>query len=323
MSRIAFHLFNESSTLDGNVCLASKLGDNTMEQERPRDAKKLSRLVVEVILILAAIAAIITLNSEIAGTKAAHEQLKVAYEQLKVAYEQLNNEKVAERERLLKEQDVLKTAYRDLVVNFILNGKVDIDEVKVLMESFSSTQELQQEVKAIEERAEVKPEPILIPLTAGWIAQGSGAKGSAYRDGILELQTDLDGGDAYAELFLDLRSVRLPNEIPRNSDGTYNLAGKELVVVVRSDHNFKGEISRPNGAQILLKNGPPQWANLISPWMNVNDAMQTPQGMDVFYMVPDNAVSKEVAGISLKFTIGSGSNDSYEGNFFVTSVTIN
>lgn len=234
-----------------------------------------------------------------------YAQLEAAYEQLKAAYEQL-----------LNERDQLRTAYRELTVQMIMNCRTDSNELKGLMESLLPTQEFQ----AIEERTQ--SEPIVIPLTAGWRAQGPGAKGSGYQNGVLELKADLNGGDAYAELFLDLRSVRLPNEVPRNPDGTYDLAGKELVAVVSSDYDFKGASSRPNGAQILLKSGPPQWANLVSPWLHIHDTMQTPQGMEIFFAIPDDAISKEVAGISLKFTIGTGSSDTYEGSFFVKSVKL-
>lgn len=110
------------------------------------------------------------------------------------------------------------------------------------------------------------------------------------------------------------------HKIKRNPDGTYNLAGTELIAVVRSDQNFKGDPNHPNGAQFLLKNK--QWNNLIGTWLNINDAMMSPAGMEIFFIVPDNRISRELAGISLKFTIGSNSRETYEGSFFVQNITI-
>jgi len=158
-----------------------------------------------------------------------------------------------------------------------------------------------------------------IPLTAGWKAQGPGAIRIEYKDRILELKASLHGGDDYAELSLDLRGTRLP-EIERNPDDTYNLAGTELIAVVRSDQNFKGDPNHLNGAQFLLKNK--QWDNLIGTWVGINDAMMSPAGMEIFFMVPDNRISRELAGISLKSTIGSNSRETYEGSFFVQNITI-
>jgi len=157
-----------------------------------------------------------------------------------------------------------------------------------------------------------------IPLTAGE-AQGPGAIGGECKDGIFELKASLHGGDDYAELFLDLSGVSL-STIRRNPDGTYNLAGTELIAVVISDHNFKGDPKHPNGAKFLLKNK--QWDNLIGTWININDAMMSPAGMEIFFMVPDDRISREVAGITLKFTIGSNSKETYEGSFFVQNITI-
>lgn len=158
-----------------------------------------------------------------------------------------------------------------------------------------------------------------IPLDVTWKAEGPGAIGVEYKDGKLELKGNLQGGDAYAELFLDLRNVSLP-EIEQNSDGTYNLAGTELVAMVRSDQDFKGDPEHPNGVQFLLKNE--QFKSSESRWLDVSGAMAS-SGMEVFFKVPnDNDIARETAGISLKFTIGSNSTESYEGSFFIDSVTI-
>lgn len=163
-------------------------------------------------------------------------------------------------------------------------------------------------------------EDVKIPLEGGWRPQGSITNGGGgFKEGILELKANLRGGDSYAELFLDLRAVRLPG-VTRNPDGSYNLAGRELMALVKSSHDFKGNPSHPNGAQFLLKND--KWENLIGTWLNITDAMLTTYGMEVFFTVPDNRISKNVAGISLKFTIGSSSNSTYQGSFFVKDIKI-
>lgn len=160
---------------------------------------------------------------------------------------------------------------------------------------------------------------IVIPLNAGWKPEGPGAVGGGYREGILELRANLKGSDDYAELFLDLRAVHLP-EIERNPDKTYNLSGREIIAIVRSDKDFKGVPGRPNGSQFLLKDK--KWKNLGGTWMNITDAMNTENGMTIFYRIPENMISSQVAGISLKFTIGTGSRANYDGSFFVRSIKI-
>ena len=209
---------------------------------------------------------------------------------------------------LESELEGLRGAYRNLVISLVTGGKVGIKEIALFLP--------EEEVEKVEERAS---EPEYIALTAGWKPQGPGASGGGYKDGILELKTSLNGGDDYAELFLDLRGVRL-SRIERNPDGSYNLAGTELIAAVRSDQDFRGDPNHPNGAQFLLKNK--QWDNLIGTWLNINDAMMTPTGMEIFYEVPNHEISANVAGISLKFTIGSNSNETYNGSFFVKSIKI-
>lgn len=158
-----------------------------------------------------------------------------------------------------------------------------------------------------------------IPLDAGWQPQGPGAKGGGYGKGRLSLITDLQGGDAYAELFLDLRAVHLSG-IERNPDGSYNLAGREIIALVTSDKNFRGDPSHPNGAQFILKNE--KWESLLGTWLNITAAMMTSEGMKIFYKVPDVQISRNVAGICLKFTIGSNSRETYKRSFVVHRVRV-
>lgn len=157
-----------------------------------------------------------------------------------------------------------------------------------------------------------------IPINANWIPQGS-ATGGGYKDGKLELKAELQGGDDFAELFLDLTNVHLP-EIEQNPDGSYNLVGAELIALVGSDHDFKGDPKYPNGAQFILKNR--NWDNLLGTFLAITDEMMKPTGMKTFLRVPDHKISREAAGMSLKFTIGSKSKANYKGSFSIKSVKI-
>lgn len=173
-------------------------------------------------------------------------------------------------------------------------------------------------------KTEAPPSPVIadeieIPLDAGWKSQGNIEFGGGYKEGTLELKAKLKGGNDFAEWFLDLRYVDISG-IERNPDRSYNLAGKELIAFVISDEDFKGKPSHPNGAQFVLKDR--NWKNLEGPWINVTDEMRSPGGMRVFFRIPDEQISRNVAGISLKFTINSESKATYQGSFFIRSVRI-
>jgi uncharacterized protein YoxC len=160
----------------------------------------------------------------------------------------------------------------------------------------------------------------VIPLDAAWKCEGSIANdGGGHIDGKLQLKADLTHADNSAELFLDLGSVPLAGIKP-NQDGSYNLAGMELVALVRSDQDFKGQSNASNGVQFLVKDK--NWKSRVGPWSNVTPAMESETGMKVFYKIPDAEISRNVAGISLKFTINSESRATYKGSFFVHSVKI-
>ena len=158
-----------------------------------------------------------------------------------------------------------------------------------------------------------------IPPTAGWKEQGPGAVNLEYNNGIWILNVSLDHAEDYAELFLDLKNVYL-NETERNADGSYSLAGTKLTALVRSDKDFRGDPNHLNGAQFLIKNN--QFNSLQGPWLDISAAMNSPDGMEISFLVPDNAISREAASISLKFTIGSNSNAVYEGSFFLQNTKI-
>jgi len=157
-----------------------------------------------------------------------------------------------------------------------------------------------------------------IPLTAAWKSQGPGAIGGGPRGGELVLEARLKGGDDYAELFLDLRDVRLRG-INVNSDGTYDLSGMEIVAVARCDKDFSGDPSKPNGAQFLLKDQ--NWSNLVGTWLHTN-ALTSEHGMEIFYRVPNHPIARSVAGISIKFTTGSRSSAAFDGTFRVQQVFV-
>ena len=131
----------------------------------------------------------------------------------------------------------------------------------------------------------------------------------------------LEGGDAYAEFFLDLRSLELPG-MERNEDGTYDLSGKTIKTRVRSDASFVGESSAHNGVEISLKNPSANWETILSPYKNVERALSSPAGMPLSWRVPTHSVSKHAGGLTVKFTIGSDSTDTYEGNFYLQKVEI-
>ena len=139
--------------------------------------------------------------------------------------------------------------------------------------------------------------------------------------GQLKLSATLRTGDDYAELFLYLPDVSLPS-LHRNSDGTYNLVGKRLEADVRSTADFMGDPRHPNGVQFLLKDR--HWKNLISPWWNVTEELES-SGMHVAYVVPGgNDIAGNVAGISIKFGVGSGcaTNCAYNGEFIVDNILL-
>ena len=63
--------------------------------------------------------------------------------------------------------------------------------------------------------------------------------------------------------------------------------------------------------------------NIDGTWLNVTPAMNTPGGMEVFFTVPDgDPRSRKITGISLKFTIGSGSTKNFVGSFFIRNMEI-
>lgn len=166
-------------------------------------------------------------------------------------------------------------------------------------------------------------QPIIIPLNAGWHWEGPGARGNGeYNGEFWKLEADLQGGDSFAEFFLDLRNLQDLPGVKKNSDGSYKFSGMKLITLVSSDQDFQGDPKHLNGVQFLLKNS--TWKSLEGPFLPVNSAAMTQKGMQVFFDVHDDpqGISREVIGISIKFTIGSNSKATYTGNFFVKEVII-
>ena len=113
--------------------------------------------------------------------------------------------------------------------------------------------------------------------------------------------------------------MNLTGFIP-NHDGTYNLADRELIAVVKSSADFKGDTQSPNGIQFLLKNN--NWENYEGPWLHVSDEMMG-NGMRISLRIPGNEITESTRGISLKFTIGSHSNETYSGIFYIDEIRLN
>lgn len=227
----------------------------------------------------------------------------------------LNNEIIvyeSDKERLSSELAQYRSDYRNLVISMITKGKIEINDVQKFLPAT--------EVKTVESIVDETDVSVNISLAAGWKPQGPGNVGGGFKDGKLIIQADLKKPDDYCELFLDLRSLRLEG-LERNEDGTYNLAGREIIATVTADKSFIGDQKHPNGVQFLIKDS--KWDNIIGTWLNVNDSILSSDGMTVFYRIPKNTISQKVAGISLKFTINSESKDKFKGTFRVNEVMIN
>jgi hypothetical protein len=163
------------------------------------------------------------------------------------------------------------------------------------------------------------PPPKQIPLTLAWTPQGPGAVDVRLENEILVLTVDLNGSqrkDDYAELFLDLTKVELPN-LEQNADGTYNLASWKLGGHVRSQFDFRGNLNHTNGVQFFIFVKP--WESFEAQWINAGPGMNS-SGMDIFGEINDKEILKEVAGISVKFGIGKDSSASYGGELYLEKV---
>lgn len=165
-----------------------------------------------------------------------------------------------------------------------------------------------------------------IPLGAGWMVQVGNRdlvltryNPISTKEGLLTRDLNLNQADEYAEFFLDLRSVKLRN-FNQKEDGTYNLSGIEVVADVQSDSDFQGIPDHRNGVQVILEDK--NWHNAEGPFILVGPALM--QGMRVSNNAQSNDTTKNVAAVSIKFTINSASDNSvhYFGKFYLNNVKL-
>lgn len=143
--------------------------------------------------------------------------------------------------------------------------------------------------------------------------------GSGFFNGRYELKANLQISDSYVELYFPLNSIHL-NGIAQNSDGSYNLIGKNISAMVQSTLDFKGDPKYPNGVQFIFKNK--KFESYIGTWLTVTDEMITQNGMIISQDIPRDNITEKVTGISLKFTIGTNSRMQYNGSFFINRIFI-
>ena len=146
-----------------------------------------------------------------------------------------------------------------------------------------------------------------IPLSAGWKAYGPGAVGQEYKNGIMAL--NIGGEFDWAQLCLNLTTARRIPELERNPDGTYNLAKTVVNGKVRSDQNFKGY------AYVTMFN---RTGDLSGQLIEITDVMRSPDGMDIFYEVPDSNSYKDITDMCLTFSFVSNET----GSINVLNVTV-
>lgn len=160
-----------------------------------------------------------------------------------------------------------------------------------------------------------------IPLDRGWEPRGSPKSiiGSEYISGRQKLRVNLRGAKDYAELFVDLTGIQ-PFGLPQNSTYSYNLASRRLIALVQSERDFQGDPIHKNYVQFILKDENKN--DSPGPRVLARNAMKSPTGMEVVYDVPDDEITRNVKEISIRFTINSESNTTYEGSFFVKSIKI-
>jgi hypothetical protein len=149
----------------------------------------------------------------------------------------------------------------------------------------------------------------------GGIVNGRGI----YQSGGFVFPAILPRADSFVEAFCDLRGAALP-VVAGDLDETFNLVGVKLSGSVRSSLQFAGEPDRPNGIQILVKD--PTGKAYIGRWIPASSLMETPDGQPITLTVPDLDVAKRAAGLSVKFTIGTGSRHFYRGDLLLKSFVL-
>ena len=135
----------------------------------------------------------------------------------------------------------------------------------------------------------------------------------------LSFNAKLQSENSYVELFFDLRSENFKG-LERNQDGSYNLVGKTIAATVQAEKEFRGDKDDRNGVQLLFKNS--QWESYEDPRVDVKRIMMSEAGMGIKMDIPNNEITQNVAGISLKFTLGAESNSVYDGKIYVQNMMI-
>ncbi len=171
-----------------------------------------------------------------------------------------------------------------------------------------------------------------ISSTIDWQAQdytdSQAITAVTYTGGSLKLDCSFVGGDAHksnGEAYLNMNFVQgLESQIP------YNMQGRTITATVRVPEEFVGEASRPNGVQVFVKDV--NWKNQYGKWVNI-----TRNGKDLEFTVtisptntniPDGYTTNDgfdatkIQIIGVKFGIGAGSADTYNGNLYITGMTI-
>ena len=162
----------------------------------------------------------------------------------------------------------------------------------------------------------------LVNGNADWQPQdypdSQGIYNVTYEDGILKLQAHLVGGHINfekGEVWLDLRYYPgLEGQTP------IDLTLKTITVHVEVPEDFVGEPSIPNGLQVFVKQNDSKWTPQYGDWVNIQhggeyEATLTP------IMGPGFDPQKIII-IGVKFAIGHGSLDTYDGPLYITNVMV-
>ena len=156
-----------------------------------------------------------------------------------------------------------------------------------------------------------------------WIPQdypGSQAITSVENSGgTLVLDCDFVGGDANktnGEVYQDLSYVRgLESKVPMD------FSNRTITAKVKVPEAFVGDPSKPNGVQLFVKDK--EGDSQYSEWVNiVNDGKYLYFDLTLKPESDGGFDATQVKIIGVKFGIGSGSTDTYNGYLYVTQLTV-
>ncbi len=199
-------------------------------------------------------------------------------------------------------------------------GHAATQPVEAIVVDPSKTWVPQEEVRTLTAAAAESPEGFVeIPLDAPWVAQPNAtAELHLSADEVLQLKANLSHADDYAEVFLDLSSVSLP-DLKSNSSGAYNLVGMQVLALVHGDDHFVGPPKTPNGIQISIKDD--EWNTEVGRWINATSAFAD-ETMVVYMEVPDTPLGRNVRGLTVKFSLNSEAMIGFCGHLNITSLRI-